>query len=197
MPPKKKGKYPEQNSVNFPLEVTKWLGEYEADRDSRFESKSGSKMKLFSYQKLLEIYMGPDSPYRGLLLMHGLGSGKSISAINIAEVSGRKSIVLLPKSLRSNFIEEIIRYVPGYERPRGYDGMDSGEKRKIDRELEKKIGKKYTFISSNAGTAGEKLMNVQPIRDFTTVRESGLAGRVLLDRSLQEGSGIQELRRAD
>lgn len=187
MPPKRKGRkkrgssaedgkgYPKQNNVNFPLEVTNWLGEYEADRDARFKSGAGGKMELFSYQKLLEVYMGERSPYRGLLIMHGLGSGKSISAINIAEISGRDTVVLLPKSLRSNFIEEIIRYVPGYERPKGYDGMGAKERRKIDQELVRRIGKKYTFISSNAGTSSEKLMKV-PVSDFTTVREESLKG---------------------
>jgi hypothetical protein len=51
------------------------------------------------------------SPYRGLLVYHGLGSGKTCSAIAAAEalfsVSKKKIIVMTPFSLRDNFIREV------------------------------------------------------------------------------------------
>ena len=49
------------------------------------------------------------TPYRGLLLFHGLGSGKSCSSIAIAEgmKTKRQVIVMTPKSLRENYIEEL------------------------------------------------------------------------------------------
>lgn len=64
---------------------------------------------LFTHQHIIKDLIQPDSPYRGLLLFHGLGTGKSRSSIAIAEVlsSSYKINVLLPASLRSNYIEEI------------------------------------------------------------------------------------------
>ena len=53
------------------------------------------------------------TPYRGLLLYHGLGSGKTCSSIAIAEgmKSGRKIIIMTPASLRRNYIEEINKQI--------------------------------------------------------------------------------------
>jgi hypothetical protein len=49
------------------------------------------------------------TPYRGLLLYHGLGSGKTCSSIAIAEgMKGPKKIIIMtPKSLRRNYMEEL------------------------------------------------------------------------------------------
>ena len=37
------------------------------------------------HQKIVRAYMNPETPYRGILLYHGLGSGKTCSAIAITE----------------------------------------------------------------------------------------------------------------
>lgn len=52
------------------------------------------------------------TPYRGLLLYHGLGSGKTASSIAIAEgmKDTKKIIIMLPASLRTNYMEELKRY---------------------------------------------------------------------------------------
>jgi hypothetical protein len=49
------------------------------------------------------------TPYRGLLLYHGLGSGKTCSSIAIAEgmKNSKRVIILTPKSLRENYISEL------------------------------------------------------------------------------------------
>lgn len=50
------------------------------------------------------------SPYRGLLLFHGLGSGKTCAAVSAVEAlitTGRRVFVVLPASLQSNFEREI------------------------------------------------------------------------------------------
>ena len=55
---------------------------------------------LFEPYRRERDYLNLHSPYRGLLLYHGLGSGKSCSSIAIAEgmKHGKKIIVLLPAS---------------------------------------------------------------------------------------------------
>jgi hypothetical protein len=49
------------------------------------------------------------TPYRGVLLFHGLGSGKTLSSIAIAEgmKDVKKIIVMTPASLRANYVEEL------------------------------------------------------------------------------------------
>jgi hypothetical protein len=70
---------------------------------------NNSEFKLLIHQKIVRDYLNLYSPYRGLLLYHGLGSGKTCSSIAIAEgmKSSKKVIIMTPASLRRNYIEEI------------------------------------------------------------------------------------------
>jgi hypothetical protein len=64
---------------------------------------------LLTHQLVVKTYLNLYTPYRGLLLYHGLGSGKSCSSIGIAEgMKTQKSVMLMtPKSLKSNFFAEL------------------------------------------------------------------------------------------
>lgn len=66
---------------------------------------------MYKYQEFVRDYMRWQSPYRGLLIYHGLGSGKTCSAIAAAEAlfsqGNRRIIVLTPASLQENFLKEI------------------------------------------------------------------------------------------
>jgi hypothetical protein len=66
---------------------------------------------MYKYQEFVRDYMRWHSPYRGLLIYHGLGSGKTCSAIAAAEAlfsqGNRRIIVLTPASLQENFLKEI------------------------------------------------------------------------------------------
>jgi hypothetical protein len=64
---------------------------------------------LMLHQQLVRDYLNLVTPYRGLLLYHGLGSGKTCSSIAIAEgmKDSKKVIIMLPASLQRNYIEEI------------------------------------------------------------------------------------------
>jgi hypothetical protein len=66
-------------------------------------------LDLFAHQKFIKDYLQAHSPYRGLLLYHGIGVGKSCSSIAAAEIlmSSMKVVVLLPASLRDNYIGEM------------------------------------------------------------------------------------------
>ena len=65
----------------------------------------------YPYQKFVREYMRQASPYRGILVYHGLGSGKTCSAIAASEAlfstAGKKIIVMTPFSLRKNFLREV------------------------------------------------------------------------------------------
>jgi len=71
--------------------------------------QSNRDFSLLTHQKIVRDYMNLYTPYRGLLLDHGLGSGKTCTSIAIAEgmKDSRKIIVMTPKSLRTNYIEEL------------------------------------------------------------------------------------------
>jgi Type III restriction enzyme, res subunit/Helicase conserved C-terminal domain len=73
------------------------------------QTSSKTTRELLPYQKLVRDYLLLESPYRGLLVYHGLGSGKTCSAIGVAEslLSTKKVFILLPASLQSNFRQEI------------------------------------------------------------------------------------------
>ena len=64
---------------------------------------------LMTHQQIVKEYLNIYTPYRGLLLYHGLGSGKTCSSIAIAE--GMKTtkpvIVMTPASLQVNYREEL------------------------------------------------------------------------------------------
>jgi hypothetical protein len=72
------------------------------------DQRSGA-FSLLTHQKLVRDYLNVSTPYRGLLLYHGLGSGKTCSSIAIAEglKSTRPIIIMTPASLRTNYIQEL------------------------------------------------------------------------------------------
>tara|TARA_Y100000816_G_scaffold46065_2_gene28896 strand:- start:8059 stop:11901 length:3843 start_codon:yes stop_codon:yes gene_type:complete len=70
---------------------------------------SKKEFHLLVHQQVVRDYLNLFSPYRGLLLYHGLGSGKTCSSIAIAEgMKSRKKIyVLTLASLKANFFEQL------------------------------------------------------------------------------------------
>lgn len=86
--------------------------EVETSKDFDCSDMASTNRKPFSllyHQKIVREYLGLYSPYRGLLLYHGLGSGKTCSSIAIAEglSTHKKIIVMTPASLQKNYVEEI------------------------------------------------------------------------------------------
>jgi hypothetical protein len=75
------------------------------------EAKALEPGDKYPYQKFIREYMRQASPYRGILVYHGLGSGKTCSAIAASEAlyaaAGKKIIVMTPFSLRKNFLKEV------------------------------------------------------------------------------------------
>ena len=71
--------------------------------------KDTGQLDLLTHQKIVRDYINLYTPYRGLLLFHGLGSGKTCSSIAIAEglKSYKQVIIMTPASLRRNYMEEI------------------------------------------------------------------------------------------
>ena len=68
-------------------------------------------VSLFQHQRIIRDYMNITNPYRGLLLYHELGSGKSAASIAAAEgyVGYRKVYVITPASLAQNYENELLK----------------------------------------------------------------------------------------
>ena len=81
----------------------------EAEKGDSCDKKQNTEFSLLTHQKIVRDYLNLYTPYRGLLLYHGLGSGKTCSSIAIAEgmKSEKQVLVLTPASLRVNYIEEL------------------------------------------------------------------------------------------
>lgn len=104
------------NRKTFADFVTRILLKYrgtptdEEDKDADLCAARGSNAReLLPHQKLVRDYLLQETPYRGLLFYHGLGSGKSCSSIAVAEslVSERHVFVMLPASLEANYKGEL------------------------------------------------------------------------------------------
>lgn len=79
-------------------------------RENKSQDPHGpDKLTNNIYQTLVKEYLGIETPYRGLLVYHGLGTGKTATAVSMAEsVSSELDIVtMLPASLENNFIGEV------------------------------------------------------------------------------------------
>ena len=72
--------------------------------------RSDNKLSLLIHQKLISDYLNINTPYRGLLLFHGLGSGKTCSSIAISEQfknTNKRIFILTPASLAPNYEKEL------------------------------------------------------------------------------------------
>lgn len=69
-------------------------------------------VSLFPHQDFIKDYMQFASPYRGILVFHGLGVGKTATSVAAAEIlrNNMDVIVMLPTSLEANYINEIKKY---------------------------------------------------------------------------------------
>jgi hypothetical protein len=84
-------------------------GESDISCEALYGGDDSASVSLLTHQKIVRDYLNIYSPYRGLLLFHGLGSGKTCSSIAIAEglKTFKKIVVMTPASLRMNYIEEM------------------------------------------------------------------------------------------
>jgi hypothetical protein len=77
--------------------------------EENFCENSSSKIELRSYQKFVGEYLkNMNENIRGLYVIHGLGSGKTLTSINaIKEMNIKNVIIILPASLKGNWKSEI------------------------------------------------------------------------------------------
>ena len=95
---------------NWVLENYKTFSDVkEKDKDKGSEGKP-KRLELFNQQKLVRDFMSDESPYRGLLLYHGLGVGKTCASVAISKTitDPNKEVWVFSKaSLEGNYIKSI------------------------------------------------------------------------------------------
>ena len=134
-------KYTQIDRLSFPHWVFETFKQFKLEKTD--EKPKRGIFKPVKYQQFLKAFMNPISPYRGLLLYHGLGSGKTCTAIGIGEQfkAVKNIVVMLPASLRGNFIHKGLEFC-------------GDPKYKENPELYKN---KYTFVSYNAANTPDQI----------------------------------------
>ena len=129
-------------------------------------------LSLLTHQKIVREYMNLYTPYRGLLLFHGLGSGKTCSSIAIAEgmKSVKKVIVMTPASLRRNYIEEIKKCGDLiYRKNQYWEWVSTDENPQFINPLSAALGLPVEFITRHHGGW---LVNVTKPSNYATLSTS-------------------------
>ena len=136
------------NRKAFSDSITRIFMKY---RQRDVDELSDEPVQLLPYQKLVRDYLLVETPYRGLLLYHGLGSGKTRSSIAVAEslMSNKKVYIITPAKLRGNFKGEIRKFGEPI-----YTFEQHWEEHKIqsldDRELAKTLGISEDYLDGHA-----------------------------------------------
>lgn len=116
------------------------------------------EFELQSQQKFLSKFMSPDTPYKGILVFHRIGAGKTCTAIVMAEQwkQLRKIIVVVPASLIGNFRGELRSQCAGdsYISNKDREKLkvlhpSSDEYKEIIKKSDAKIDKFYQIYSYN------------------------------------------------
>jgi superfamily II DNA or RNA helicase len=136
----------EVNNTDYPLKVKRSVDDLE-------KSYSSDEEFLQYYQYIVREYL-VKTDTRGILIYHSTGVGKSITASSIADYyrkydPKRKIIILLPKSLQSNFQNNVKKYM----RNNPHNSHVEKSKNFIDTTVEHK----YNFISLNASNVFTQL----------------------------------------
>ena len=118
------------------------------------DRRSAEEFGLLTHQKIVKDYLNLYSPYRGLLLYHGLGSGKTCSSIAIAEglKSDKRVFVMTPAFLRTNYMQELKKCGDDvYKRPRHWQFVDAVEKPALIPDLAETLAIPADYIKKHGG----------------------------------------------
>jgi superfamily II DNA or RNA helicase len=152
-------KYPDIKETNFQKDIKKIYGKYAIKNKPSF--KEFCFPEKFTYQLpqlFVSEFINPNTPYKGILLYHKIGAGKTCAAVNIAEQWKHKKKIMFvcPASLIGNMYKELRtlcaknEYISDKERKElaSYK-VGSSEYDDLIEKVNKRIDKYYTIISYN------------------------------------------------
>ena len=172
------------NFINSVFEAHKdaLLAEEQNEEKTLSCDKNDSGFSLLTHQKIVRDYINLNTPYRGLLLYHGLGSGKTCSSIAIAEgiKNKNKIIVMTPASLRPNYIEELKKCGDYLYKKNQYwefieinTSIDNNNIEYIN-SLTKVIGIRPSFVKKNGGIWFVDVKKTKNYETLTNVEKESL-----------------------
>lgn len=95
------------NRINFINQIRKQMSTIQFDdkEEESCASKQSTSFKSMIHQIIVQRYLNSYTPYRGLLLYHGLGSGKTCSSISMMEgmFNAKQIFIVTPASLQANY----------------------------------------------------------------------------------------------
>jgi len=152
--------YPELEDDNFYSRINRKYKRYTIPKKKKTFNQIcfPKEYKLQPQQELLAKYVNPKTDYKGLLVFHRIGAGKTCTAVNICEQwkGIRKIIVVVPASLVGNFRDELRspcagnNYLTGKEREQLKKLHPLSDKYiSIIKESDKRINKYYKIYSYN------------------------------------------------
>ena len=100
----KSSSYYMNNRAQFIQKITELYKKYGAD-----SGDSSGKFDLLTHQKVVRDYLDIVTPYRGLLVYHNLGTGKSCTSIAVTEgmKNNKRIVIMVPAALRTNYEHEL------------------------------------------------------------------------------------------
>lgn len=155
----------------------KQLVTYEDKKNYRDKACGGEKFQLYTHQALISNFFNPDTPYNGLLLFHGVGTGKTCSSSAIAEkhdilFANYKKIYIIVSGplMREQWKNEIIekcavdKYLKDYNQSIGY--FDPAERQKALKQAKQLFNQKIKIMSYRSlqkKTLGQKIIKKETV----------------------------------
>jgi hypothetical protein len=104
-------KYPDITDNNFQSKIKEIFKEYKI-KNKKLSLKDFCYPKKFTFQLpqlFVAEFLNPNTPYKGILLYHRIGAGKTCAGIQIAEKwkNHKKIILVAPASIVGNFYKEL------------------------------------------------------------------------------------------
>ena len=155
-------KYPDIEDDNFNELITKKLKPYYIKKTKKTMKQlcQPKRFKLQNSQKLVADFLSPKSPFHSLLVFHQIGSGKTCTAITVAEQWKRKKkiLILTPASLIDNMRDEL--------RTKCGQGNYITDKESKELEKYKVSDKKYQKIIKKSNERIAKFYNIMSYHKF-------------------------------
>lgn len=152
--------YPDINDPNFYSKLNKKFDKFKIPNKKKSMNQIcfPKEYKLQIPQQFLANYINPKTPYKGILIFHRIGAGKTCTAVNLCEQwkKHKKIIVVTPASLKGNFLNELRspcagnNYLKNSERKQLQKLHPSDKEYKdIIKKSDKRINKYYNVYSYN------------------------------------------------
>jgi len=141
--------YPDHNNKNFNNIINNKV-EFNTVL-TKSDKTCDDKFKLTPHQIFLKQFMSNNTPYNGMLLFHGTGTGKTCTAISIAEnytkllKEDKKILVLLPGNIKSGWETTILNPSADSNQCTGLTYKSMIEDDRNPKEVRKIVSRNYEF----------------------------------------------------